>query len=405
MKIVLLHYACPPVVGGVESVLAKQAELLTRAGHKVRVLAGRGETWNASIPVELLPVIDSRHPLVLRAKASLDKGIVPPDFQVLVDQISTEIERCLAGVDSVICHNVASLHKNLALTAALFNLSQRSTSPRFILWHHDLAWKMSNYLEDLHPGYPWDLLRTPWQGARQVTVSEARRQELVELMNIPLWEITVVPAGVDMAAFLNLSTRSVARLKMFRLNQSAPILLTPVRVTKRKNLELAISTLAALRHEMPQAALVVTGPPGAHNPANQKYLRKLKKMRSALGLDSAVHLLAESMPEGLSDDCVADLFRVADALLLPSRDEGFGIPILEAGLARMPIFCSNLGSLRALAGEWATYFSPEDSPDHVARLIFHRLRTDPLYQMRVRVRQQYTWDAIYHHQIEPLFTC
>lgn len=402
MKIVLMHYSAPPIVGGVESVLAKQAELLTRAGHQVRVIAGRGETWDAGIPVEIMPHIDSRHPYVLRAKASLDKGKLPPDFQNLVDHIQAELDHALFGVDVVIAHNVASMHKNLALTAALFNLSELPGSPRLILWHHDLAWTTSNYQDELHAGWPWELLSTPWPHARQVTTSETRRQELSELFHSPLWAITVVPAGLDMPNFLNLHTRTLALLDSLKISLATPILLTPVRVTRRKNIELAISTLAALRQVMPQAVLVVTGPPGAHNPSNQKYLRELKKLRSKLGLQGAAHLLGEFMPEGLPEVCVFDIYRLADALLLPSREEGFGIPILEAGMSRMPIFCTDLGPLLALAAEWAVYFSPDDSPEHVARLIFQRLRTDPAYQLRVRVRQQYTWDAIYNNQIKPL---
>jgi hypothetical protein len=39
----------------------------------------------------------------------------------------------------------------------------------------------------------------------------------------------------------------------------------------------------------------------------------------------------------------------------------------------------------------------------VARLIVQRLRSDPLYQMRVKVRKEYTWDAVYQNQITPLF--
>jgi mannosylglucosylglycerate synthase len=213
MNIVLLHYAAPPIVGGVETVLARQAQLLARAGHQVRILAGRGQTWDARIPVEVLPLLDSRHPKVLKAKASLDEGILPNDFELLVEQIQVELTRSLRAVDAVIIHNVASLHKNLALTAALYNLSQNTPAPRMILWHHDLAWTTSRYQAELHPGWPWDLLSKPWPDARQVTISAARRQELSDLMDIPLWEITVVPAGLDISDFLRLHPRTLALIE------------------------------------------------------------------------------------------------------------------------------------------------------------------------------------------------
>jgi hypothetical protein len=99
---------------------------------------------------------------------------------------------------------------------------------------------------------------------------------------------------------------------------------------------------------------------------------------------------------------VVDLFHLSDALFLPSREEGFGIPILEAGLARLPIFCSDLPTLRHLAGGWATFFSPDEDPCRIAEVIAHRLEQDPGYQMRLRVRSSYTWQAVYTQQIAPL---
>jgi glycosyltransferase involved in cell wall biosynthesis len=386
----------------VETVLARQAIQLTKAGHQVRILVGRGETWDARIPVNVLPRIDSRYPNILKMKSSLDNGKVPDQFNHFVEQIQNEIQRASAGMDWLIAHNVASLAKNLALTAALFNISQQPNAPRIILWHHDLAWTSPRYQDELHPGYPWDLLRTPWPGVKQVVVSEARRQELSELMNLPLQEISVVPAGLDMADFLGLNPETVGFYRDLHLEDAAPILLAPVRLTRRKNLELAVNTLAKLRLILPQAVLIITGPPGAHNPTNQVYLENLEELRSELGLVGAVHLLGEIVPEGLPGPTVAEFYRLADALLLTSREEGFGIPILEAGLARMPVFCTDLPPLRALAEDCATYFSPDDNPIYIAKLIAKKLTYDPSYQLRIRVRQEYTWDAIYRRMIVPL---
>lgn len=403
MKIALIHYAAPPIVGGVETVLARQAQQFARSGHQVLILAGRGESWDARIAVELIPELDSRHPQVLKIKTSLDAGVIPPDFQPLCDHIQHQLHQALEGCDVVIVHNAASLHKNLPLTAALYNLSQQERAPHFILWHHDLAWTSERYLPELHPGWPWDLLRTPWRGATQVAVSESRREELARLFNLALMDITVVPAGLDLPDFLGLFPRTAALVENLELTLMAPILLTPVRITRRKNLELALRVTAALRkNSMPQAVLVITGPPGAHNPSNLQYMEELQKLRSRLELDEAAYLLAEYLPEGLPDVSISDFYRVADAMLLPSREEGFGIPILEAGLSRMPIFCSDLPPLQALAGENATYFSLDDSPEHIAELIAARLSADPAYRLRVRVRQNYTWEAIYQRQIAPL---
>ena len=401
MNIVLLHYTAPPEVGGVETALARQAQLLARAGHQVRVVTGRGEAWNARIPVEVLPLLDYRHPQVLRVKAALDEGQVPEEFQPLVDSIQSRLVSAIEGADVVIAHNIASMHHNLAFTAALYEIFQHEGSPRLILWHHDLAWTIPRYQREIHPGWPWSLLSELWPGARHVAVSPVRREQLSDLTGLPLWEITVIPSGLDLADFLNLPPRVVALFDQLDLTLAAPILLAPVRITRRKNLELAIGALAELRKSMPEAVLVVTGP-CSQSALGRQYFEQLKKQRKQLGLEGAVHLLSEIATEGLPDESVAGFFRLSDALLLTSRDEGFGMPVLEAGLARLPIFCSGLPSLRALALDWATYFSPVDDPAHVADLIYKRLHNDPQYQMRVRVRRDYTWKAVYQNKVEPL---
>ena len=114
MNIVLVHFSAPPVVGGVETVLEHQAEQLDRAGHHVRILAGRGQTWDARIPVEVLARLDVRHPQTLKVKASLDAGTVPDQFAGLVQQIQSDLQRSVSSAQVVIAHNVASPNKNPA---------------------------------------------------------------------------------------------------------------------------------------------------------------------------------------------------------------------------------------------------------------------------------------------------
>ena len=402
MKVALLHYSAPPVVGGVETVLARQAQFLTKMGHKVMILGGRGEPWDERIEVKVVPELDSMDPEVLEIKAALDRGRVPPEFELLSEQIYSSLSGLIEGYDVLIAHNVASLHKNLALTAALKRLSEEPDGPRLVLWHHDLAWTTPRYQSEVHPGYPWDLLRTAWPGVKQVTISDARRKELAGLLGIPEEEIAVVPNGLDWRDFLAVHSPVAEMAETNRWMDMYPLLLAPVRITRRKNLELGLRVVAELCTEELDAGLIVSGPTGAHNPTNKAYLEELQELRKQLGLEQRVFLLAERFPQGLAEDWVNDLYRIADALFLPSREEGFGLPLLEAGLARLPIFCSDLEPLEALAGTWATYFSPDESPAEVARLISENLRENAATQWRWKVRQSYSWETICKEKIEPI---
>lgn len=410
MKITLLHYAAPPVVGGVEGVLAQQARLMAAAGHTARVIAARGEAWSEAIEFMRLPRVDSRHPDVLAVKAKLDAGQVTPDFARLRDDLIAELRPVLIDQDIVIAHNICSLNKNLPLTAALHqlyttpNFPRPRDVPRLILWHHDLAWTTPRYRAELHDGYPWDLLRTDWPGAVQVTISELRQRELAELLGIPRDHIHIIPNGVDARAFLKLEAQTWEFVQRLNLLDAAPLLLLPVRLTPRKNIELALRVVDHLRATFPSAQLLVTGPLGPHNPGNVDYFARLKQWRAEAGLIEAVHFLAELTEAYLPDAVIADFFRLADALLLPSREEGFGLPMLEAAFSHLPIFCTDSPDtpLRELGGADATYFSPEADPASVADVISAQLQAMPTFRFAARARGAFTWERIYARHIAPL---
>lgn len=402
MKIALLHYAAPPVVGGVESVLAHHARLMTRAGHQVTIIAGRGATFDARIPVHILPRLDSRHPEVMEVKKQLDSGRYSAAFDELCEQILAELRVELDGGEVLVAHNVASLHKNLPLTAALARLYRGAAFPHLILWHHDLAWATPRYRAEVHPGYPWDLLRGRWEGATHVVVSTLRRRELSRLSGLPEERIRVIPNGVDLNAFFKLEPQTVELAEQLRLNEADPLFLLPVRLTPRKNIELALRVLAELRAEFPRATLLVTGPEGPHNPANAAYKQKLLELRSQLGLEGAAHFLAERSATFLPDAVVADFYRLADVLLFPSREEGFGIPLIEAAFSSKPVFCSDIPVLRELGGDDLSYFQPDAAPRSIAAQISGRIRGDATLRWARRAKHGYAWNSVYTTYIEPL---
>jgi glycosyltransferase involved in cell wall biosynthesis len=402
MRIALLHYSSPPIVGGVESVLAQHARLMTKAGHEVTIFAGRGKTFDERIPIRVLPRLDSRYAQVIAVKRELDQGQYTPAFDSLCNQIKLELRAALYGFDLLIAHNVASLHKNLALTAAIHSLYLNSGFPRLILWHHDLAWTTPRYRHELHDGYPWDLLRTNWRGVSQVAISELRRQELAKLLGITSESIRVIPNGVDIQAFFKLESKTILLMEKLDLLDANPLFLLPVRLTPRKNIELSLRVLAELQNEFPKAMLLVTGPEGPHNPSNAVYRKKLLDLRNHLRLQDAALFLADVTTEFIPDAVIADFYRLADALLFPSREEGFGIPIIEAAFSSIPVFCADIPVLRELGGDDVSYFDPDAQPRAIAKQIVERLRDETTSRWARRAKHGYAWDSIYNLFIGPL---
>lgn len=407
-RVAMLHFAGPPGVGGVEIVMQKHAAVLARLKYRVRIVAGSGTAFDEQIEVVTDARLSSTHPDVLAVKAELDSGVVSARFDALRANIYHVLETALTDCDICIAHNIAGLHKNLALTAALGEIAQKS-SFKLIHWYHDLAWTNPQYRAELHDGYPWDLLRTPWASALHVTISESRRHELAALLGIPTDDICVIPGGIDPKSFLRLTPRIARLAERLHLNAADAVLLYPTRLTRRKNIELAFEILAALRGQTGcDIRLLVTGPPGSHNPGNARYLDELLERRQHLHLTSSAYLLfaegdAPTAPLLLDDDDISSLYALADALLFTSLQEGFGIPILEAGLVGLPIFCSDLPPLHETASDDASYFDPlSDTPEKIAQRLWATLANSPRYRLRQRIRQHFTWDAIATGHLIPL---
>jgi len=407
VNLAILHYAAPPVVGGVEQTIYHHARNLADAGHAVRVIAGTGEPFDPRVQMTVVPEFGSRHADVLAVKWQLDRGEVTPCFTALRDRLVSLLSNALADADALIAHNVFTLHKNLALTAALGELLRpdRSAKPvrsGILAWHHDLAWDDPSYKGDMHSGYPWDLLRMPWPGVQHVTVSAAQQARLAVLYGIPPEHITVIPPGIDPAQFWGWSDTMRRLVTELRLLEADMLLLLPARLTRRKNIEMALHILAALRYLTGQdVRLVVTGPPGPHNPANAAYLQRLLDLRRELGLGDAAHLLYE-LDVTPDDTTMANLYQLADALLFPSTQEGFGIPILEASLARLPVFCADIPPLRETGASSAHYFDPHGDPAAIAAHIAQVLEQDAAHRLRRRVLSSHVWRRIVEERVIPL---
>ena len=89
----------------------------------------------------------------------------------------------------------------------------------------------------------------------------------------------------------------------------------------------------------------------------------LDKLAQNLGVFEQVHFLGFLTPEELQA-----IFSAATAMVFASKFEGFGLPILEAFHARLPVLASNATTLPEVAGDAALYFDP-DQPSELAALM------------------------------------
>jgi mannosylglucosylglycerate synthase len=220
---------------------------------------------------------------------------------------------------------------------------------------------------------------------------------------VPANQISVIYNGVDPQALYGLGGDSQRIVEAFGLLESDLVMLMPVRVTQAKNIEMACRVAAALKQRDIHVRIVVTGPPDPHDPASLEYYHSLLALREQLGVQDELRFVYE-LEDGLKIDLetVATLYRSADLAFIPSHREGFGMPVLEAGLVGLPVFSTGIPASAELGGDAVRFFKANDDPGAVAGQIADWAAADPLHRMKRRVRQSYTWQAIFAQQILPL---
>jgi glycosyltransferase involved in cell wall biosynthesis len=405
----IMHYTAPPVIGGVEAVIKAHACQLLRSGFPCAVVAGDGSA--SALPEDAqwveIPELNSQFPQILAVSSMLEKGNIPGNFDELVMTIQNRLKPLLANYENLIVHNVFTKHFNLPLTAALVNLLEDGSIKNCLAWCHDFTWTSEHSRGKVHPGYPWDLLRQYRKDVTYVVVSEKRQRELAGLFEVAPEQIRVVYNGVDPHILLGISELGQKIVERFGLLSSDLNLLMPVRVTQAKNIEFALQVVAAIKRSGIKIRLVLTGPPDPHDEHSMAYFHQLQAMRSDLGLDDEMHFVFEldgSRDSGtiLSLKVVGDLYRVCDAVFMPSHREGFGMPVLEGGLAGLAVFSTPVPASQEIGASYVKIFPFDAAPEKVASLILDWAQGDSTHQFRCKIRQKYTWQAIFDQDIRPL---
>ncbi|MDQ6709387.1 MAG: glycosyltransferase family 4 protein [Candidatus Dormibacteraeota bacterium] len=409
-RIGLLHYTCPPVIGGVETILYEQARRLSARGYPVTILSGRGGPLPSptTIQLRLIPELDSKHPEVTATRDALDRGEIPSGFEALRSCLRERLAPELGALDVLIVHNAFGLHFNLALTSVLWDLADEPAA-RMIAWYHDLSWVNPLYKPIMHPGEPWSYLRRQHPRITPVFISAQRRQEWQALTNTVQPPETVIPNGIDPFGLLRIGPATRTLIDRFQLDQVDAVLLAPVRITRRKNLEWAIEAAAAIKASGRTVRLLITGPPGPHNPRAQDYVEELKALTARRGLEESVCFLFEQQPPGAQGDyavdaaTLSDLYMLSDVVTLPSTSEGFGLPLAEAAIFRTPVVCSDLAVFREVAPSGPRYVPTEAGPAGFSQAVLSALDSDEA-RLRRRVMREYAWDTIIQQRLEPLLT-
>jgi glycosyltransferase involved in cell wall biosynthesis len=213
-----------------------------------------------------------------------------------------------------------------------------------------------------------------------VTLSESSKRELVERLDLPEANVTVVNPGVD-PRFTPGGTRS-----------PVPLVVAVGRLVPVKRFDALFAALAAARADCPDLRAVVVG---------EGYERAALETRRR-DLDAEAWL---ALPGAVSDDVLLDLYRQAWVVTSTSAHEGWGMTLTEAAACGTPAVASRIpGHADAVLHE-RTGILAGDGPEFVAAL--RRILADDALRTRLgaaaRARSEMlTWSATARGTLEVL---
>jgi Glycosyltransferase len=213
--------------------------------------------------------------------------------------------------------------------------------------------------------YEWKFRKTIQEADRIIAISERTKQDIMELGHISDERIRVIYQSCSPRFSEAVDAARVATVRQRYLLPDRFILNVGT-IERRKNLRLAADALPLLPQDL---HLVAVGRQTA-------YAKELPE-------SDRLHLLS-----GVPDDDLAVIYHLAEAFVYPSRYEGFGIPIIEAIAAGLPVVACTGSCLEEAGGPACLYVGPDDV-EGMADAILAVLKDAAGRAERIRLSQEY----------------
>jgi glycosyltransferase involved in cell wall biosynthesis len=216
-----------------------------------------------------------------------------------------------------------------------------------------------------------------------IAISEETKKDVMRFFNISAERITVVQLS-----YVPLGE------KKEELSVPEKFFLFAGVLKERKNVAGIIKAFALFARSNSTHQLLIAGKQGS------EYADYLQQLARELGIEERVRFLGY-----VTDAQLAYLYSKAESLVFPSFIEGFGMPVLEAMHAGLPVITSNKGALAEVAGEAALLIDPAHPEDIAGAMM--RIATEPslrqeLKEKGLRRAGQFSWEKTAQEVLEIL---
>ncbi len=373
MKIAMLHWGFPPIIGGVETHLVSLMPELVRMGHKVSLLTGSAE----GSPEHF----DFKGVHIHRSQFFDLNWLFKSNFQEVDDNVWDITVGFLDKVKPDVIHAHNMHYFSRYHTRVLEHYALYHRIPLVLTAHN--AWKDKLFL-DLTCKVAWDKI---------IAISHYIKRELMAV-GVPEERIAVVHHGIDEKLFHPGKPSSSIFKDHPQLKGKKRVIFIPARLGIAKGCDIMIEAFRLVKNRFPDAMLLMSGSGNiidwglTQNKDIAFFVTLIKHLR----LEDSVYIntfsLNKEMPE---------LYRLAEVIAYPSSsEEPFGLTMLEAMASGKPIVVTESGGMpEIIRDDINGYVIPKGNHEDLAEKIITLMSDDKLRKKlgetgRQQVERMYT---------------
>lgn len=215
-----------------------------------------------------------------------------------------------------------------------------------------------------------------------ITPTKFVKDQLVEEWKVNYTKISVTHEGVDEEIIkLVKNTKVTVSILGQKFGIKKPYLFYIGNAQPHKNLPFLIEGFLEIKNDFPNLQLVLSGP-------QHLFWDRLKQQYSDPDIIYTGFVSEEEM---------VSLYKNCEGFVLPSLEEGFGIPVLEAMACGVPVICSDIGSLKEVGGEAALYFDPNyktSFKNQISKILKDQKLRNELIEKGDQRYQEFSWQKM-----------
>ncbi|MEG1622518.1 MAG: glycosyltransferase family 1 protein [Alistipes sp.] len=218
--------------------------------------------------------------------------------------------------------------------------------------------------------YKWKFCYACRTANRIIAVSECTKRDIIRFFKIDPDKIEVIYQGCSSVFQIEVSEEEKARVKA-KYQLPDRFLFSVGSIEPRKNILLGVKALESLPEDIHFVAIG----------RRTAYVDEIEAYTAGHQLSSRVHLFHQVEAEDLPI-----IYHMAHIFIYPSRYEGFGIPIIEAISAGLPVIAATGSCLEEAGGDACIYISPDDEKALAEAVL--KISADPELQKQMVTRSQ-----------------